>query len=123
MSAVQTVKHEAKELLPIVRVAISISVPVLFTCIGVVFTTGQENTKKNLVQDAEIKNIKEENLFMTFPVSGAWCLIEHDLLVTLVGKNTNWLKSKSWLEDVAYSSAKPSQLLLKALRNNLLRAT
>lgn len=69
------------------------------------------------------KKYQGKNLFMTFPVSGAWCLIEHDLPVKLVGKNTNWLKSKSWLEDGAYSSAKPSQSLLTALRDNLLRAT
>lgn len=38
------------------------------------------------------KKYQGKNLFMTFPVASAWCLIEHDLLVKLVGKNTNWLK-------------------------------
>lgn len=69
------------------------------------------------------KKYQGKNLFMAFPVASAWCLIEHDLLVKFVGKNTNWLKSKSWLEGGAYSSAKPSQSLLKVLRDHLLHAT
>ena len=69
------------------------------------------------------KKYQGKNLFMAFPLSGKWCLIEHDLLIKLVGKTTNWLQTESWLVGGAYSSAKPNQKLLEAISGNLLRDT
>lgn len=68
------------------------------------------------------KKYQGKNLFMAFPISGSWCLIEHDVLVKLVGKNTNWLNTDSWLEAGQYSSNAPSQSLIKALAGNILNA-
>ena len=36
---------------------------------------------------------------MAFPMYQEWYLIEHDALVRLVEKHTNWLHAKSWQED------------------------
>ena len=52
---------------------------------------------------------------MAFPMYQEWYLIEHDALVRLVEKHTNWLHTKSWQEDGNYSSANPNQRLVEAL--------
>ena len=54
-------------------------------------------------------------LWMSFPVARTWYLVEHDELVRIVGENSNWLESSSWIDRGAYSSGRPSRTLLKAL--------
>ena len=61
-----------------------------------------------------------KGLYMAFPINQEWCLIEHDALVKLIGKHTDWLETKSWQEDGKYHSAKPNQHLLKALSGSRL---
>lgn len=69
------------------------------------------------------KKYQGKNLFMAFPISDSWCLIEHDALVKHIDNNTNWLNTDSWLVNGMYSSASPSQRLIQALRGNILDAT
>ena len=69
------------------------------------------------------KKYQGKNLYMAFPISDSWCLIEHDALVELVGNNTNWLNTVSWLDNGMYSSKSPNQRLLQALRGHILDAT
>ena len=58
---------------------------------------------------------------MAFPMYQEWYLIEHDALVRLVAKHTNWLHTKSWQEDGNYSSANPNQRLVEGcFRHQLL---
>jgi len=85
---------------------------------------GKETLRVQLKSRLTIgKKYHDKKLFMAFPVSGSWCLIEHDALVKLVGNNTNWLKTNTWLVKGAYSSASPNRQLLQALRGNILHAT
>ena len=67
------------------------------------------------------KKYQGKNLFMAFPISDSWCLIEHDTLVKLIDNNTNWLNTDSWRVNGLYSSASPSQQLIQALQGNILR--
>ena len=46
-----------------------------------------------------------KDLYIAFPVDGAWHLIAHDQLVEVIGTNTGWLKTESWLTSGAYSAA------------------
>ena len=57
---------------------------------------------------------------MAFPMYQEWYLIEHDALVRLVAKHTNWLHTQSWQEDENYSSANPNQRLVEALAGSRL---
>ena len=57
---------------------------------------------------------------MAFPMYQEWYLIEHDALVRLVAKHTNWLHTKSWQEDGNYSSANPNQRLVEELAGSRL---
>ena len=59
-------------------------------------------------------------LFVAFPISESWYLIEHDVLIDLIGVNTSWLTTESWLNDGNYSSAKPSKKLIAALEVSML---
>ena len=56
-----------------------------------------------------------KSLYMAFPVSGVWHLVEHDHLVSLVDKHTSWLVSESWLKEGAYTSHNPNKSLMDAL--------
>jgi hypothetical protein len=42
-------------------------------------------------------------------------LIEHDILIRLVGKHSEWLKTPSWLVAGGYSSDAPNGRLLAGL--------
>ena len=64
-----------------------------------------------------------KGLHMTFPILGGWCLIEHDELVSLVGHHTNWLNTESWQSKGQYHSAAPSQNLVKAIAENVVKHT
>ena len=61
------------------------------------------------------KKYRNKSLYMAFPMDNEWYLIEHDELVRLVGKHTDWLDTKSWQEDGNYHSANPNQRLVEAL--------
>jgi hypothetical protein len=61
-----------------------------------------------------------KELYMSFPISGRWYLIEHDVLVQLVSENTNWLNTESWLSSGSYSSGKVSQSLQEKLIDHVL---
>jgi hypothetical protein len=61
------------------------------------------------------KEYMEKNIWMAFPHKGHWYLIEHDRLVSKVGKATDWLKSRSWRKDHSYSSASINGTLLNTL--------
>lgn len=57
------------------------------------------------------------NLWINFPSAGGWYLIEHDLLVRIVGEETNWLRTESWQQRGGYSSGRLSQALRYRLRS------
>ena len=57
-----------------------------------------------------------KDLWIAFPHEGAWYLVEHDVLVAIVGETTPWLASQSWANG-EYSSAKPSKALMHRLFN------
>ena len=63
------------------------------------------------------KKYQSKSLCIAFPFNNAWYLIEHDRLVALAKKYTNWLTSKSWREKGAYSSACLNPELLAALQS------
>ena len=58
-----------------------------------------------------------KELLMAFPVNDSWYLVEHDRLVEIVSKTTNWLNSDSWLVHGGYSSKSPNKTLLAGLAN------
>ena len=58
-----------------------------------------------------------KSLFMTFPINGAWHLIEHDELIAILEKHTEWLESDSWRKYGAYSADKPNKKLVTVLQD------
>lgn len=66
------------------------------------------------------KKYRNKNLHIAFPANQNWYLIEHDKLVKLVGKHTNWLKTASWFIRGRYSSRKPNRLFLVELEKSKL---
>ncbi len=67
------------------------------------------------------KKYLNQTLYLAFPLQKGWYLIPHDELVTLVGTYTNWLNTDSWLIKGQYTSANPSQKLIQAMNNYLLK--
>ena len=63
------------------------------------------------------KKYWQRNLYISFPFKANWYLIGHDELLSLVEKNTQWLKSKSWVENGLYHTPKPSARLLEAIKH------
>lgn len=61
-----------------------------------------------------------KELHIAFPVENGWCLINHDSLVTVIQETTNWLESKSWLENGKYHSATLNKQLSNLLKPFLL---
>ncbi len=57
-----------------------------------------------------------KGLHVVFPLSGYWCLVEHDALVGIIGQVTGWLETASWKSSGGhYHSAKPPRQLVEAL--------
>ena len=84
---------------------------------------GNETLKVQLKGRLTInKKYQGKDLFMAFPLSGSWCLIEHDQLLSIVLENTKFLDTKSWSKG-EYSTGNPSQQLRQALSGNVLPAT
>ena len=82
---------------------------------------GAETLKVQLKTKMTIK--KEyigKDLFLAFPVDGSWCLVEHDLLVSIIGRHSTWLTSESWKAGGAYSSAKPGAAIRDALQGYII---
>lgn len=88
---------------------------------GADFLAYQFNDKSTLkVQLKSRVTIKRKycgkGLWIAFPHKRHWYLIEHDLLVSKIGKSTIWLNSKSWKERRdGYSSASINPKLLASL--------
>ena len=81
---------------------------------------GKETLKVQLKSRIGIdKKYVGRSLFLAFPVNDDWYLIEHDKLVALVGKNTNWLRTASWKKG-GYSTGGPNSKLLKVLQRSRL---
>ncbi len=82
---------------------------------------GSDTLKVQLKSRVTIdKKYTNKAVFVAFPISESWYLIEHDVLVDLIGENTSWLTTESWLNDGNYSSAKPSKKLIAALEASML---
>ena len=64
--------------------------------------------------------IKREHLgkgvVMVFPCGGSWHVIEHDVLVEIVGTTANYLNTPSWLEHGGYSTGHPNRHVREALQ-------
>ena len=63
------------------------------------------------------KKYQNKSLYIVFPLNNGWYLIEHDGLVALAKKHTNWLNSKSWRMGGMYSSTRPNPELVAALQD------
>ena len=61
------------------------------------------------------KKYLSKDLHIAFIVKGQWYLIDHDLLVDLVGNYTNWLNTPSWLDKGNYHSQSPNQDLMEEI--------
>ena len=61
-------------------------------------------------------------LWINFPVSGNWYLIEHDELLRIVGESTTYLTTATWVNKGHYHSDGPKQALLDRLRDYLVGA-
>ena len=62
-----------------------------------------------------------KGLYVAFPVKGTWYLIEHDILVRLVSKHSNWLNTHSWQVGGGYNSKAPSVTLMESLEEYALK--
>jgi hypothetical protein len=58
------------------------------------------------------KKYLSKDLHVAFMFKEQWYLVDHDLLVDLVGNYTNWLNTKSWIEKGNYHSQSPNQDLI-----------
>jgi hypothetical protein len=63
------------------------------------------------------KKYLNKGLYVAFPSKDFWYLIEHDKLVEIVGKTTNWLNTPSWIKSGHYHSAGPGKELLEQLKD------
>ena len=58
------------------------------------------------------KKYMGKDLYVSFPVSTSngrnWYLISHDELVDIIGRISNWLNTKSWIEEGRYYNGRPS---------------
>ncbi len=63
------------------------------------------------------KKYSEKGLHITFPINGTWYLLDHDALVQLVDKHSNFLNTKSWQVGGGYNSDAPNGRLIEALKD------
>lgn len=61
-----------------------------------------------------------KNLLIAFPISSHWYLVEHDVLVELITKATNWTNTDYWISKGIYHSTSPSKKILLELQNMIL---
>lgn len=77
---------------------------------------GETTLKVQLKGRANIdKKYSGKGLHIAFPAGASWYIIEHDALVELCRRHTNWLNTTSWTAKGGYSVASPSNALLAAL--------
>lgn len=57
-----------------------------------------------------------KNIYMTFPVRGAWYLVPHEVLLDLVMQNSNVANTKIWQEKGLHFTASPSAKLMALLK-------
>ena len=55
------------------------------------------------------KSYLAKDLYMAFPLDGAWYLVPHDDIVAYFEANTPYLTSSSWQENGTYHSGTPNQ--------------
>lgn len=78
--------------------------------------SGKETLKVQLKSRLMIsKKYQRKGIHIVFPDNGRWYLIQHDHLIKVIGKTTNWLKTNSWRKKHGYSTSHPNSSLLKAL--------
>ena len=65
------------------------------------------------------KKYMGKNLYVSFPVGTSdgriWYLVSHDELVAIMGRISNWLNTKSWIEEGRYYNGRPSNEILSSL--------
>lgn len=61
------------------------------------------------------KKYNGKKLHLAFPVHENWYLVEHDTLVEIIGKSSNWLNSESWIQKGHYNSVSPNGAILSVL--------
>jgi len=61
------------------------------------------------------KKYQNKKLWIAFPFDHQWYVIQHDLLIDLVGNKTTWLTSDSWTKKGLYHSMSINPGLLEAL--------
>lgn len=84
---------------------------------------GKQTLKVQLKSDMSIHTkYMKKDLYVVFPIDTIWYLILHDELVKIVGKVTNALHSKSWIEKGCFRWPRPSRKLCKKLSTFRLRA-
>ncbi len=82
---------------------------------------GEETLRVQLKSRVAIaKKYLGKGLYIAFPLQGEWYLVEHDKLVELVGKHTNWLNTDSWHGKEHYNSQKPNKELVSELAESRL---
>jgi hypothetical protein len=68
------------------------------------------------------KKFLRKGLCIAFPIKETWYLVEHDTLVHLVGKHSNWLNTLAWRpRNGKYHSKGPNSTLLESLGTYALR--
>ena len=78
---------------------------------------GAETLKAQLKSRMTIKKeYMGKDLFLAVPVDGSWYLVEHYLLVSIIGRYSTWLESETWKTDGTYSSAKHGVAIRSALQ-------
>ena len=61
---------------------------------------GAETLKVQLKSRMTIKKeYMGKDLFLAVPVDGSWYLVEHYLLVSIIGRYSTWLESETWKTD------------------------
>jgi len=62
------------------------------------------------------KHYLGKDLFITFPIKNKWYIVYHDLLVSIIGEESEYLKTKSWKSrNGLYHSDAPNQNIIKRL--------
>ena len=68
------------------------------------------------------KKYQYKNIYMAFPITDKWCLIEHDELLTIVNEvSPSWFQTVSWNENGKYGTGKVSLVLQQKLQPYLLQ--
>ena len=58
------------------------------------------------------KKYVDRDIWMAFPIDGAWYLMPHDAMVEFAKTDGKSLESTAWLEGGAYSWPKPSKAMI-----------